>query len=154
MSKANHWQNQISASGNNLTANQFYGSNITVCSNVYPNTFLWSTGDTTQTISVNAPGSYTCTVTSNVGCVFTTSYNYNGSLTPTFDCNQMDMFEANNDLSIVSFQSSYVNNNTFPELIDSLSFWDIFDASGQMHQLKSKFLLKIVKCVVIQLNSK
>ena len=25
---------QISASGNNLTANQFYGSNITVCSNV------------------------------------------------------------------------------------------------------------------------
>ena len=45
---------QISASGNNLTANQSYSSNITVCSNVYPNTFLWSTGDTTQTISVNA----------------------------------------------------------------------------------------------------
>ena len=121
---------QISASGNNLTANQSYSSNITVCSNVYPNTFLWSTGDTTQTISVNAPGTYSCTVTSNVGCVFTATYNYNGSLTPTFDCNQMDMFEANNDLSIISFQSSYINNNTFPELIDSLSFWDIFDASG------------------------
>ena len=84
---------QISASGNNLTANQSYSSNITVCSNVYPNTFLWSTGDTTQTISVNAPGTYSCTVTSNVGCVFTATYNYNGSLTPTFDCNQMDMFE-------------------------------------------------------------
>jgi len=121
---------QISQSGNNLTANQSYSSNITVCSNVYPNTFLWSTGDTTQTISVNAPGTYTCTVTSNVGCVFTTSYHYVGSLTPTFDCNQMDIFEANNDLNIVSFQSSYINNNTFPELIDSLSFWDVFDASG------------------------
>ena len=121
---------QISTSGNNLTANQSYSSNINVCSNVYPNTYLWSTGDTTQTISVNAPGTYTCTVISNVGCVFTASYNYNGSLTPTFDCNQMDIFEANNDLSIVSFQSSYINNNTFPDLIDSLSFWDVFDASG------------------------
>ena len=119
---------QISASGNNLTANQSYSTNV--CSNVYPNTYLWSTGDTTQTISVNAPGTYTCTVISNVGCVFTATYNYNGSLTPTFDCNQMDMFEANNDLNIVSFQSSYINNNTFPELIDSLSFWDVFDASG------------------------
>ena len=85
---------QISASGNNLTANQSYQPNVNVCSNVYPNTYLWSTGDTTQTISVNAPGTYTCTVISNVGCVFTTSYNYNGSLTPTFDCNQMDIFEA------------------------------------------------------------
>jgi len=121
---------QISASGNNLTANQSYSSSITVCPNVYPNSFLWSNGDTNQTINVSGPGLYSCTVTSNVGCVFTTSYNYNGSLTPTFDCNQVDMFEANNDLSIVSFQSSYVNNNTFPELIDSLSFWDIFDASG------------------------
>ena len=122
---------QISASGNNLTANQFYGSNITVCSNVYPNTYLWSTGDTTQTISVNAPGTYTCTVTSNVGCVFTASYAYNGSLTPTFDCSQMDIFEANNDYNIPSFQSAYLNNNNlFPELIDSLSYWDVFDAGG------------------------
>ena len=121
---------QISASGNNLTANQSYSSNISVCSNVYPNTFLWSTGDTTQTISVNTAGTYTCTVTSNVGCVFTDSYTYNGSLIPSFDCSQMDIFEANNNYNTVSFQSSYINNNTFPDLIDSLSFWDVFDASG------------------------
>ena len=119
---------QISASGNNLTASHSYS--INVCSNVYPNTFLWSTGDTSQTITVNTPGTYTCTVTSNVGCVYNTSYTYNGSLNPTFDCNQMDIFETNNDYNIVSFQSSYINNNTLPELIDSLSFWDVFDASG------------------------
>ena len=119
---------QISASGNNLSANHSYS--INVCSNVYPNSYLWSNGDTTQTISVANSGTYTCVVTSNVGCVYTASYTYNGSLTPTFNCGQMDIFEANDDYNIVSFQSSYVNNNTFPDLIDSLSFWDVFDASG------------------------
>ena len=43
---------QISASGNNLTANQSYSNSITVCPNVYPNSFLWSNGDTNQTINV------------------------------------------------------------------------------------------------------
>ena len=43
----------------------------------------------------------------------------------------MDIFEANNDYNVVSFQSDYLNNNNlFPELIDSLSFWDVFDAGG------------------------
>ena len=118
----------ISASGNILTANQTYS--VSVCSNVYPNSFLWSTGDTTQSINAPNSGTYTCTVTTNAGCVYTASYNFNGSLTPTFDCSQMDIFESNNDYNLVSFQSMYINNNTFPELIDSLSYWDIFDESG------------------------
>tara|TARA_B100000780_G_C21119175_1_gene453158 strand:- start:2386 stop:3321 length:936 start_codon:yes stop_codon:yes gene_type:complete len=42
----------------------------------------------------------------------------------------MDIFEANDDYNVVSFQSLYINNNSFPELIDSLSFWDVFDAQG------------------------
>ena len=123
---------QISASGNNLTANQSYSSSITVCPNVYPNSFLWSNGDTNQTINVSGPGLYSCTVTSNVGCVYTESYNYYGTLTPTFDCTQMDIFEANNNFNVLSFQSSYLNNNYFPELIDSLSYWEAYTPDGNI----------------------
>ena len=37
---------QISASGSNLTANLSYSTSI--CLNAYPNSYLWSTGDTTK----------------------------------------------------------------------------------------------------------
>ena len=120
---------QISASGSSLSANLSYST--PVC-NIDPYTYLWSNGDTNQTTTATSAGTYSCTVTTAVGCVYTTSYTYNGSLNLTFDCSQMDIFEANNDLYTPSFQSSYlVLNNLFPELIDSLSFWDVYDASGQ-----------------------
>ena len=98
---------QISASGNNLTANQSYSTSV--CSNVYPNSYLWSTGDTTQTINVTNSGTYTCVLTSNVGCVYTASYTYNGSLTPTFDCNLIDFNELNNNLDTLTISSNYLN---------------------------------------------
>ena len=120
---------QIAATGNSLSANLSYST--PVC-NIDPYTYLWSNGDTNQTTTATSAGTYSCTVTTAVGCVYTTSYTYNGSLNLTFDCSQMDIFEANNDLYTPSFQSSYlVLNNLFPELIDSLSFWDVYDASGQ-----------------------
>ena len=119
---------QIAATGNSLSANLSYST--PVC-NIDPYTYLWSNGDTNQTTTATSAGTYSCTVTTAVGCVYTTSYTYNGSLNLTFDCSQMDIFEANNDLYTPSFQSSYlVLNNLFPELIDSLSFWDVYDASG------------------------
>ena len=121
---------QIAVSGNTFTANWTYNLNSGGCANNYPSTYLWSNGDTTQTTSVNSAGTYICTVTTTTGCVYTSTYFYNGSLTLTFDCSQMDIFEANDDYNVVSFQSLYINNNSFPELIDSLSFWDVFDAQG------------------------
>ena len=123
---------QIAASGNNLTANWTYSvGGSPGCSNNYADTYLWSNGDTNQTTAATSAGTYTCTVTTSTGCVYTTSYTYNGSLNLTFDCSQMDIFEANNDYNTPSFQSAYLNNNNlFPELIDSLSFWDVFDAGG------------------------
>ena len=123
---------QISASGNNLTANQSYSTSV--CSNVYPNSYLWSTGDTTQTINVTNSGTYTCVLTSNVGCVYTASYTYNGSLTPTFDCNLIDFNELNNNLDTLTISSNYLNNN-FPEVIDSLSFWEAYSPDGNVNLL-------------------
>jgi|TARA_B110000259_G_scaffold448_1_gene634 hypothetical protein len=124
---------QISVSGNNLSADWTYSIGGTSgCANNYPSTYLWSNGDTTQTTSVNSPGTYTCTVTTTTGCVYTSTYSYNGSLTLTFDCSQMDIFEANDDYNVLSFQSSYINNNVFPELIDSLSFWEAYTPDGNV----------------------
>ncbi len=43
------------------------GETIILATGVY-NTYLWSTGDTTQTIEVDSTGSYWVTVTNNFGC--------------------------------------------------------------------------------------
>jgi len=67
---------QIAASGNNLTANWTYSvGGSPGCSNNYADTYLWSNGDTNQTITATTAGVYTCTVTTSTGCVYTTSYN-------------------------------------------------------------------------------
>ena len=66
---------QISASGANLSANWTYNiGGSSGCANNYLDTYLWSNGDTTQTINVNSAGTYTCTVTTSTGCVYTSTY--------------------------------------------------------------------------------
>ena len=125
---------QISASGNSLTANWTYNLNSGGCTNNYPDTYLWSNGDTNQTISINAAGTYTCTVTTTTGCVYTSTYAYNGSLTPTFDCNLIDFNELNNNQDTLTISSNYLNN-TFPEVIDTLSYWEAYSTDGNVNLL-------------------
>ena len=87
MNPCNYGNLQISASGTNLSADWTYTIGGTSgCVNNYPDSYLWSNGDTTQTINISSPGTYTCTVTTTTGCVYTSTYSYNGSFTPTFDC--------------------------------------------------------------------
>jgi len=125
---------QIAVSGNTLTANWTYNLNSGGCANNYPDTYLWSNGDTTQTISVNSAGTYTCTVTTTTGCVYTSTYSYNGSLTLTFDCDLIDFNELNNSQDTLTISSNYLNNN-FPEVIDSLSFWEAYSTDGNVNLL-------------------
>ena len=81
MNPCNYGNLQISASGTNLSADWTYNVGGSAgCANNYPDTYLWSNGDTTQTISVNSAGTYTCTVTTTTGCVYTSTYSYNGPL--------------------------------------------------------------------------
>ena len=125
---------QIAVSGNTLTANWTYNLNSGGCANNYPDTYLWSNGDTTQTISVNSAGTYTCTVTTTTGCVYTSTYSYNGSLTLTFDCDLIDFNELNNSQDTLTISSNYLNIN-FPEVIDSLSFWEAYSTDGNVNLL-------------------
>ena len=135
MNPCNYGNLQISASGTNLSADWTYTIGGTSgCANNYPDTYLWSNGDTTQTISVNSSGTYTCTVTTTTGCVYTSTYSYNGSFTPTFDCNLIDFNELNNNQDTLTISSNYLNNN-FPEVIDSLSFWEAYSTDGNVNLL-------------------
>jgi len=126
---------QISASGTNLSADWTYiAGGVLGCANNYPDTYLWSNGDTTQTISINSAGTYTCTVTTSTGCVYTSTYAYNGSLTSTFDCNLIDFNELNNNQDTLTISSNYLNNN-FPEVIDTLSYWEAYSTDGNVNLL-------------------
>jgi hypothetical protein len=66
--------------------------------------------------------------------VYTSTYLYNGSLTPTFDCNLIDFNELNNSQDTLTISSNYLNNN-FPEVIDSLSFWEAYSTDGNVNLL-------------------
>tara|TARA_B100000575_G_C23109026_1_gene640441 strand:+ start:240 stop:1772 length:1533 start_codon:yes stop_codon:yes gene_type:complete len=133
MNPCNYGNLQISASGTNLSADWTYTIGGTSgCANNYPDTYLWSNGDTTQTISVNSFGTYTCTVTTTTGCVYTSTYSYNGSFTPTFDCNLIDFNELNNNQDTLTISSNYLNNN-FPEVIDTLSYWEGYSTDGNVN---------------------
>ena len=89
--------------------------------------------ESTQTISVNTAGTYTCTVISNVGCVYTSTYSFNGSFTPTFDCSLIDFNELYNDFDTLTISSNYLNNN-FPEVIGFI-FWEAYSTDGNVNLL-------------------
>ncbi|MFN5440276.1 MAG: beta strand repeat-containing protein, partial [Flavobacteriia bacterium] len=63
------------------------GTSVTLTTSVF-SSYLWSTNATTQSISVNAAGNYTVTVTNSYGCTGTsaaTVVNFSEPLTPTFN---------------------------------------------------------------------
>ncbi|TAF89974.1 MAG: hypothetical protein EAZ48_01240, partial [Flavobacteriia bacterium] len=63
------------------------GTSVTLTTSVF-SSYLWSTNATTQSITVNAAGNYTVTVTNSYGCTGTsaaTVVNFSEPLTPTFN---------------------------------------------------------------------
>lgn len=120
---------KISASGSILSADLSY--QFPVCG-IAPFKYIWSNGDTTQTIIATNLGSYSCTVTTAVGCVYTSSYTYNGSFIPSLNCEQIDMFEIYGSKDTVGIKSNYLTNNSFPEIIDSLSYWEAYSTDGNI----------------------
>ncbi|MBK7853681.1 MAG: hypothetical protein IPJ79_01110 [Bacteroidetes bacterium] len=101
-----------------------------------PYTYQWSTGATTQTISVTTMGTRTVTVTSNVGCVANASYTVpepgTAPLTPTIvgpisRCSGIDNNPAQYTLS--PFQSSLLANYTIT--VTGGSVTTALNSSGQ-----------------------
>ena len=77
-------------------------------------TYLWSTGETTQNITVNAIGVYSVTVMDGFGCSSTASVNIEPSqtaVTPTLDIIQPSCFVSSGTIKVTSVASEYSFDN-------------------------------------------
>jgi len=66
-----------------LTTNCLHQLVVENLGGVGPFSFLWNTGENTQSISIYQPGTYTVTVTSMEGCQRIETFDYNGTLSLT-----------------------------------------------------------------------
>ena len=77
-------------------------------------TYLWSTGETTQKISVSSTGTYTVTVTDDYGCSSVASVDILPSQTavlPTVEVTQPNCFVSSGTIKVTSPASSYSYDN-------------------------------------------
>ncbi len=72
--------------------------------------YLWSTGETTQNITVNATGIYSVTVTDSFGCASTASVSIEPTVTavmPTLDVTHPSCFISTGSIKVISPASQY-----------------------------------------------
>ena len=77
-------------------------------------TYLWSTGETTQIITVTNTGTYTVTVTDSFGCSSIASASIEPSqtaVTPTLEITQPSCFVSSGTIKVISAASEYSFNN-------------------------------------------
>lgn len=76
--------------------------------------YLWSTGETTQSITVTSVGTYSVTVTDSFGCSSTASASIEPSqtaVTPTVEITQPSCFTTTGSIKVTSTASEYSFNN-------------------------------------------
>jgi len=101
-------------------------------------TFLWSTGATTPSITVNKEGNYTLTIENNAGCTATADYPVKLSRSPVINHLTINDLNTLNEV-IVDLQNPddykyriHFQNGTFSEFQDSAVFENI---PGGFHEL-------------------
>ena len=94
----------ISASGSN---NLCSGSSVTLTATA-GTSFLWNTGDTTQSITISQPGSYSCAVTNYCGTATSQPFNVN-SVTPNSPVAQGDTVCTEGILNLSATGSGTLN---------------------------------------------
>ena len=82
--------------------------------------YLWSTGATSQSISINTSGSYVCTVTSTAGCKASTSHNFESYPLPIVSFTNDSSLTC--ELPIINF------TNTSQYQLGSVFEWNIDNA--------------------------
>ncbi len=96
------------------------GETTSLAVNNYPS-YLWSTGETTQTISVNSTANYICTVTDVNGCVNSTAH--------LLTVNQTPVISFTNDTSLTCEAPiiHFTNTSTYPA--GSVFSWNFSDGA-------------------------
>ena len=83
-------------------------------------TYVWNTGETTQSIQITNPGVYSVTVNSSLGCSGIQQFNASTNQPPTLiDVEVIDFNGANNTLTII-----YSGNGMYQFSIDGVTFQD------------------------------
>mgnify|MGYP003444580040 CR=1 FL=1 len=92
--------------------------------------YLWSTGATSQSISINTSGSYVCTVTSTAGCKASTSHNFESYPLPIVSFTNDSSLTC--ELPIINFTntSQYQLGSVFEWNIDNV----IYTTQNATHQ--------------------
>lgn len=79
--------------------------------------YTWSTGETTQSIQINTPGTYTVTIENTDGCTKVKTFTVTGSAAPIIDRVLVYDLNDNNSIDIV-----VVNPGSFEYSIDGFNF--------------------------------
>lgn len=83
-------------------------------------TYVWNTGETTQSIQITNPGVYSVILTNSLGCNAIQQYNASTTQPPTLiDVEVIDFNGANNTITI-----NYSGNGLYQFSIDGVSFQD------------------------------
>jgi len=93
--------------------------------------YLWSTGATSQSISINTSGSYVCTVTSTAGCKASTSHN--------FESYPLPIVSFTNDISLTCELPIINFTNTSQYQLGSVFEWNIDNVIYTMQNATHQF---------------
>lgn len=88
-----------------------------------PFTYLWSSGETTQSITPTGPGVYTVTITDNTGCSASASYQFFPGVCDAYFFPYIDSSQAN---TVYLIENSVGNNLTY--------LWDFGDGNTSNQQ--------------------
>ncbi len=111
---------QITLSSTDATPPDFNNGTATVWA-LGAQSFLWSNGQTSSTISNLVPGTYSVTVTSSMGCIATGSVIVLNSLFPTFCSGLTTLTTPSGTFSDGSGSNDYGNNSNCSWLIQPIN---------------------------------
>jgi hypothetical protein len=118
----------------NITGNLYpkNGQSTTLCASSGYSSYLWSTGERTACIKVFAAGTYSVTITNNLGCRNSCSvYVYNNIKT---DINVSSYVHENNDqINIVVYPNPFITTSTVEfhsETSDAHVLIDLYNVTG------------------------
>jgi hypothetical protein len=132
---------ELTASITNASCNQSNGAiNITTTGGQNPNTYLWSNGATTEDINGLNAGTYSLTVTDNLGCSLTQSYYVNQNSDVNVQFIQIEQDYCGQGFGQIFIQANGVQNFYINGTLD-FNFGEFFDLTAGSYTISMESFL-------------